>query len=133
MSTRWAAYRARWKGEEYLAFPHVDQDGDYVRIHSATGGPGFAPTESGGYVRPVPLGACDVVLFVTMVCSWRTIECQVLDERDEDLLLQFVGGSTPQARSAGFDRIERGVYRRWVGREEIRGLRENTTVLYAGD
>ena len=126
---RWATHRARWRGEELAAVLEGTVHGVVVRLRRATPAEGFTPVADDLYVRPVPAAECDAVVFVTVVGTWRGQPCQVHDERGDDLLVEHTGGSWVQARAAGFDRVARGVWRRWVPRDEVRGLREDTVLL----
>jgi hypothetical protein len=104
-------------------------DGVLVRLRRDTPAEGFTAVEADLHVRVVPAAECDAVVVVTTTGIWRGQPCQVHDERGDDLLVEHTGGSWVDARSAGFDRVARGVWRRWVPRDEVRGLREDTVLL----
>ncbi|MBA3278714.1 MAG: hypothetical protein H0U22_08350 [Geodermatophilaceae bacterium] len=129
MSTTWCSYRARWQGMEYPCT--LDQHSDSLWVHLRSTQPldEFEELDSGIYLRLVNAAECDMVAHITMVCQWRGEPCLVMDERDDELLLEYTGGQVPRALALGLKRIERGVYRGWVQRDEVRGLRENTTLL----
>ena len=116
---RWSGHRARWQGTEYRCSPEPRPDGLWLRLQDATGGP----------ARVVPAAECDALLAAVTVCRWRGEPWAVVDERSGELLLEHAGGSTPRARELGAVRVDRGVHRRWVPREEVTGLREELTVL----
>lgn len=46
-----------------------------------------------------------------------------------ELLVEYTGGLLPVARKLGMERVERGVHRRWVARDEVVGLREEAVLL----
>ncbi|WP_181871008.1 hypothetical protein [Sphaerisporangium album] len=46
-----------------------------------------------------------------------------------ELLVEYTGGLAPVARALGLPRAERGVYRGWVRRDEVLGLREHVVPL----
>ena len=127
--TIWATHRARWRGQEYPAALAGTTEGLEVRLRSGTPDDGFTEVAEGRWVRPVAAVDCDVVLSVATVGSWRGHDVVVLDEREGQLLVEDTAGSWPAARASGFDRVARGVWRRWVPRGDVRGLREDTTVL----
>lgn len=129
MSTTWCSYRARWQGMEYSCTP--DQRGDGLWVHLLSSQPldEFEELQPGTYLRLVNAVECDMVAHVTMVCHWRGEPCMVHDERADELLLEYTGGQVPRALALGLERIERGVYRGWVPREEVRSLRECATLL----
>ncbi len=129
MSTTWCSYRARWQGMEYGCTPDQHSDGLWVHLRSTQHLDEFEELDSGVYLRLVNSVECDMVFHVRMVCHWRGEPCLVQDERDDELLLEYTGGLVPRALALGFERIERGVYRGWVPRDEARGLREETTLL----
>lgn len=133
MSTSWFAYRARWQGTEYACTPEQFDDGLWVHLRSTSRVDGFEESEEGVYLRLITAADCDMVAHVTTVCDWRGEPCMVHDERvshgAEELLLEYTGGKVPRALELGLERIERGVYRGWVPRDEVRGLRESTTLL----
>jgi hypothetical protein len=129
----WAGHRARWRGEEYPVALTGTLDGLEVRLRSAVPGEAFTEVAEGVFVHQVPARECDVVLSVRTVGTWRGHEVVVLDDRDDQLLVEDLDGSWTAARAAGFDRVARGVWRRWAPRVEVRGLREDTTVLERPD
>jgi len=131
---RWTTYRARWRGEELRATPEQRFDGLWVWLVAPRATVGFdAVTDDGPWVRQVPAADCDVLLLVRTAGTWRGLPVHVHDERTGDgggdLLVEYAGGSTPEAAAAGFERVARGVHRRWVLRDEVRGLREDTALL----
>ncbi len=130
---RWWSYRARWGGVEYAANPEPRRAGLWVRLLRDQAADGFEEIAPGRHVRQVPVIECDVLVFVTMVCEWSGVPCQVRAERSGELLVEYTGGQAPVARYHGFERLERGVYRRWIPRHEARGLRENTVVLHPAE
>lgn len=114
---------------EYACTPEQFSDGLWVHLHSDQPLDEFEELQPGTYLRLVNAAECDMVAHVTMVCEWRGEPCLVHDERGDDLLLEYTGGQVPRALELGLERIERGVYRGWVRRDEVRGLRESTTLL----
>lgn len=131
MSSKWFSYRARWQGMEYACSPEPLENGVSLHLRSRQPANGFDEVEPDVHVRRVLASECDMFAYVTMVCQWRGEPCTVHDERASELLLEYTGGQVPRALELGMDRIERGVYRRWVDRDEVRGLRESTTMLVA--
>lgn len=127
--TGWAGHRARWRGEEYPVALAATTDGLEVRLRSAAPDDGFTEVAAGVFVRSVAAAECDAVLSVRTVGTWRGLAVVVLDDRPGELLVESLDGSWTAARTAGFDRVARGVWRRWVAREDVRGLREDTTLL----
>lgn len=133
---RWVTHRARWQGEELQATPEQRFDGLWVWLVAPRPRTGFAAvTDEGPWVRAVPAADCEVLLLVRTAGTWRGAPVHVHDARTrdgaEDLLVEHTGGSAPAAVAAGFERLARGVHRRWVPRAEVRGLREDTVVLGA--
>lgn len=122
--TTWSGYRARWRGADYAATVDPQPNQLWVRLRSAEQAPGFEEIEPQVFARQVTAEECDAVLFVSTVCEWRSAEFHVHDERDDDLLLEYVGGLLPVAQRLELERVERGVYRRWVPRAEVRAMRE---------
>lgn len=129
----WAFYRARWQGADYVASPEPHALELWIRLRSAEPREGFEEVEAGCHVRPVPVGECEAVHFVVTVCRWRGEPFQVLAERDGELLLEYAGGSARTAVELGLDRVERGVYRRWVPRIEAGELREHPVPVHEED
>ncbi|MGI5268813.1 hypothetical protein ACQEUU_06660 [Nonomuraea sp. CA-218870] len=124
-------YEARWRGADYPASPESRADGVWLRLRSRTPLEGFDEVAPGRWVLPVPAAECEQVTYVTTVCEWRGVPCVVLGDEngDEngDLLVEYVGGLAPVAADLGFGRVERGVHRRPVPRDEVSGLREEIT------
>ena len=126
---RWAGHRARYRGTEYRCSPEPRPEGLWIRLRSETPAPGFEEVAPGCSVRVVPATECEVLLHAAMVCEWRGEPWTVRDERPGELLCEHTGGSGPAARALGAERVDRGVYQRWVPRDEVRALREELTVL----
>jgi hypothetical protein len=129
MAARWHSYRVRWHGDEYEAGADPRPDQLWMRLYAPSPATGFDEIEPGRHVRVVPAAECGVILYVTVVCEWRGAPFQVQGEADRDLLLEYTGGLLPVARHLQLQRVDRGVYRTWVPREEVRALREHTVVL----
>ncbi|WP_433247201.1 hypothetical protein ACQPYK_46610 [Streptosporangium sp. CA-135522] len=127
--TRWHFYRARWRGAEYPASLDQHPDRLWIRLRSSEPVEGFEEVAPGCFVRPVPAEDCQAVHFVTTVCEWRGAVCQVRDERDGELLVEYIGGQVPVALALGMERVERGVYRRWIPGPEVDKLYENAVLL----
>ncbi|MFC6083140.1 hypothetical protein [Sphaerisporangium aureirubrum] len=122
-------YRARWLGAEYPAVPDPRPDGVWIRLRAGGPAEGFTEVASGVFVRAVPAVECDEVVFAVMIGEWRGATCQVRDERDGEFLVEYVGGLLPVALELGLERVERGVHRGWVPRDEVAGLREHVVPL----
>jgi hypothetical protein len=127
---KWSWYRARWQGREYRASPDPRPDMLWLRLRGAEPAEGFEEVAPHVFVRPVRAEECEEVAFVTVTCEWRGAPCQVRDERDDELLVEYTGGLLPVAVDLGFERAERGVHRRWVARDEVHGLREHVVLLH---
>jgi hypothetical protein len=125
----WHAFRARWQGEEYSAGADPRPDQLWMRLYRSGPAEGFEEVEPGRYLRTVTAAECDTILYVTTVCEWLGAPFQVHDEDDDQLLIEYTGGLVPVARRLQLQRLERGVYRAWVPRDEVRMLRENAVVL----
>ncbi len=123
------AYRARWRGEEYAAAADPQPDRLLIRLYRERPADGFDEIASDRYVRAVPATECETILHVTTVCEWRGTPFQLIDERDDELLLEYTGGLVPVAKRLGLSRVERGVYRALVPRVDVRALRENVVLL----
>ena len=131
MSTAWYSYRARWEGTEYACTTEVLADGLWVHLLSSGPLDGFEELTPGIHVKLVLAMECDMVTYARMTCRWRDEPFIVQDERPGGMLLEYTGGKVPRALELGLERIERGVYRGWVPRHEVRALRETTTMLVA--
>jgi hypothetical protein len=129
MAARWNSYRARWRGDEYEAGADPRPDQVWMRLYAPNPAAGFDEIAPGRHVRVVPAAECEVILYVTVVCEWRGAPFQVHAEADRDLLLEYTGGLRPVAQLLQLERIDRGVYRTWVPRHEVRALREHAVVL----
>ncbi len=122
------SWRARVGGEEHRAAPELRVDGWWVWLLSPRERPGFvAGPAAGEWVRELPLADCEVLVHLRRVGTWRGADCTVVDERGTELLLQHLG-TGEQARALGFEPVDRGVHRRWVPADEVRGLREEQVV-----
>lgn len=124
-------YRARWRGDDYPACPELRPEGLFVRLYSPTERDGFATVTDNRFVRAVAAAECTAVTYVATVGEWSGVPVHVHTERDERLYVEYAGQSAPQALELGFERVERGVYRTWLAKHEVRGLREQTTLIQA--
>ncbi|MET9342252.1 hypothetical protein [Nonomuraea sp. NPDC003804] len=122
-------YRARWRGADYPASPEASALEVWLRLRREDPAEGFTEVEQGCHVMTVPAAECEAVWFVTTVCTWRGTEFMVLAERDGEVLLEYLGGSAPEAVALGMERVERGVYRRWVTRDDVGELQERAVPL----
>ncbi|MGI5225447.1 hypothetical protein [Actinoallomurus sp. CA-142502] len=122
-------YRARWHDADYDASPELRSGRLWMRLRSAEPAPGFEEVRPSRYVRAVPADECAMACSVAVVCRWRGAPFRVHDQREGELLLEYTGGRVTVAQSLGLDRVERGVYRRWVARDEVSDLAEHVTLL----
>jgi hypothetical protein len=122
-------YRARWGGADYEAAPELRADGVWLRLRDSAAGAGFEEVAPGVWVRAVPAAECERVDLVTTICAWKGASFLVIAEKDGEVLLEYAGASAPVAMELGLERVERGVYRRWVARDEVAALREHATDL----
>lgn len=125
----WHTYRARWQGEEYSAAADPQPDQVCLRLYRPGPADGFDEVSPGHYVKAVTAAECDAVYHVTTVCEWQGAPFQVQDERGDELLLEYTGGSAPVAQELQLQRIERGVYRAWVPRADVPALSEHAVEL----
>lgn len=125
----WHSFRARWNGQEYTAGADPQPDQLLIRLYSTTAAEGFEQVTPERYVRVVPAGECDAILYVTTVCEWLGAPFMVHAEDGDDVLVEYTGGLLPETQRLRLQRIERGVYQAWVPRAEVRALRENVVVL----
>jgi hypothetical protein len=125
----WHSFRARWNGQEYAAGPDPQPDRLLMRLYRTSPAAGFEEIKPERYVRVVPADECDAILYVTTVCEWFGAPFLVHGETADDLLLEYTGGLLPEAQRLKLQRMERGVYKAWVPRAEVRALRENIVVL----
>jgi hypothetical protein len=108
---------------------HVPSDDLWMHLYTSSPADGFDELEPGRYRRAVQAAECDVLLYVTVVCEWRGAPFQIQDEADGELLLEYLGGLVPVALGLRLERIDRGIYRTWAPRSEVRTMRENAVVL----
>ncbi|GAA3812249.1 hypothetical protein GCM10022226_36120 [Sphaerisporangium flaviroseum] len=125
----WHSYRARWRGTDYEASADPRADRLWMRLRASEPAEGFEEVAPGRFIRPVPAQECEAVYFVTTTGRWRGAECQVHDEREGELLIEYTGGLLPVALELGLERIERGVHRGWVPRDEVLELGEHAVPL----
>ncbi|MEU4326094.1 hypothetical protein [Nonomuraea dietziae] len=128
-----SSYRVRWRGADYPASPESSGLELWLRLRREEPAEGFTEVEKGCHVKTVPATACEALWFVTTVCRWRGVEYLVHAQREGEVLLEYQGGSAPEAVALGLQRVERGVYRRWVPRAEVSELKERTVPLLSND
>lgn len=117
-------YRACWAGAVYEAAPQLGEGGLWMRLRSTSPGDGFERLEDDLYVRVVPAAECAWVRHVITVCVWRGAPFRVCAEREEELLVEYVGAQLTEAKRLDLDRMDRGVHRLWVPRAEVTELQE---------
>lgn len=124
------SWLARVEGEEHPAAPELRADGWWVWLGSARERAGFrAGPAEGEWVRELPASACEALVHLRPLGTWRGVECAVVAERDDELLLQPVADDPARARELGFAEVDRGVLRRWVPAVDVRGRRQEQTVV----
>ena len=124
------SWLARVDGEEHPAAPELRVDGWWVWLGSPRERAGFRPGPvDGEWVRELPLAACEVLVHLRPVGTWRGLECAVVAERDDELLLQPLGEDLARPRELGFVETDRGVLRRWVPADDVRARRQEQTLV----
>ncbi|MFI6290923.1 hypothetical protein ACIBEJ_05020 [Nonomuraea sp. NPDC050790] len=118
------AYRARWAGADHEAAPDLVSGALWMRLYAPAPAEGFDQVRPGRFVRAVPAAECSAIWHVTTVCEWRGAPFLVHAERESELLVEYTGGDARHAAALGLERVERGVYRAWVAREEVSALGE---------
>jgi hypothetical protein len=114
-------YVVTWRGREYDAAP----DGDQARIYSPEPGEGFDEVRPGRYIRVLPAGEFDEMVYVRTTCTWRGQPFIVLAEADSWLRLEYSGGRAPVARALGLEEFDFGVYQGWAPANEVNDLYEH--------
>ncbi|MET7461661.1 hypothetical protein [Nonomuraea sp. NPDC005501] len=117
-------YLACWAGAVFEAAPQLGEGGLWMRLRSTSPADGFERLEDGLYVHAVPAAECAWVRHVITVCMWRGAPFLVCAEREDELLVEYVGAHVTVARELDLDRIDRGVHRLWVRRAEVSELQE---------
>lgn len=123
-------YLARWRGGEYEASPDGTGETLQVRLYRTGAADGFAELQDDRHVRVVPASEVVRLLYVRDVAEWRGHPVQVLYDQGSGHVVQYAGGIEPEARSAGFDRAERGLWLAVVPRHELRARRDEVVVLW---
>ncbi|MFI9550161.1 hypothetical protein [Nonomuraea endophytica] len=127
------AYRARWSGADYEAAAELLSGVLWMRLYGSAPADGFEQVRPGRFVRAVPAAECSAIWHVTTVCEWQGAPFLVHTARESELLIEYTGGDARHAVALGLERIERGVYRVWVGRDEVVALGEKVvTVVTTG-
>jgi hypothetical protein len=117
-------YVARWQGREYEA----SLDGGLVRLYDTDAGPGFERVAAGRYRRLVAAGEVAWLGYARTVGVWRGEPVLVLAAHEERYLVEYVGGRAPVATALGLTRVDVAVYRGWVDRAEVSGVRQELVV-----
>lgn len=95
-----------------------------MRLRRSSPAEGFERLEDDLYVRAVPAAECAWVRHVIIVCMWRSAPFRVCAERQDELLVEYIGAQVTVAKALDLDRIDRGVHRLWVRRSEVSELQE---------
>lgn len=113
---------ATYRGDELEAAVYLGDDVQLVALRSDIALDGFEP-EGERFVRDVELSDCDAVHFVRSVGQYRGLPVVILDELGDQLEVESLAHHAPAAAEAGLERVERGVYRSWVGAHEVQQQR----------
>lgn len=115
---------ATYRGDELEAAVYLKDDAQLVVLRSDIALDGFEPEPEGErFVRDVELSECDAVHFVRSVGQYRGLPVAILDELGDQLEVESLAHHAPAAAEAGLERVERGVYRGWVGSHEVQQQR----------
>ncbi|TYB64374.1 hypothetical protein FXF51_21920 [Nonomuraea sp. PA05] len=118
------SYRARWSGTDYEASPDLAGGRLRMRLYGTAPADGFEEIGPGRFLRTVPAADCSAIWHVTTVCEWRGAPFLVHTTHGTRLLIEYTGGDALQAAGLGLERVERGVYRLWVRRDEVMAMSE---------
>jgi hypothetical protein len=122
-------YVARWRGIDYEASPDISAGQVSVRLYQTHPAPSFEELAPGRHRLVVPLSEVERLSHVSEICTWRGQPFRVVDRRGADLLVEYTGGQAPVAEQLGLDRVDRGVYRRWIAATEAEAIRDEVLVL----
>lgn len=123
-------YLARWRGGEYEASPDGTGGGIRIRLYRTDPADGFQELGPGRHRRVVPADEVIRLLYVRDVAEWHSRPVQVLHEQGPGYVVQYTGGVEAEARSAGFDRYDRGLWMAVAPRDELRSRRDEIVVLW---
>ncbi|GAA2207361.1 hypothetical protein GCM10009850_028190 [Nonomuraea monospora] len=121
---RQPSYRARWAESDYEASPDLVGGRLWIRLYGTAPEDGFEEIGPGRFLRRVPAADCSAIWHVTTVCEWRGAPFLVHTAHGTRLLVEYTGGDALQAAALGLERVDRGVYRRWVRRDEVMAMKE---------
>ncbi|MFI6180008.1 MULTISPECIES: hypothetical protein [unclassified Nonomuraea] len=123
------SYRVRWAGADHEASPDLVDGVLFMRLYAPEPADGFEEVAPGRYVRAVPAADCAAIWHLTVVCEWRGAPFLVRAAREAELLIEYLGANAPHAAELGLERVERGVHRAWVLRDEVSALSEKAVAL----
>lgn len=126
--TSHARYVATVDGERFECSIGRDVIFTHVLLFSDTPRDGFEAAGPGRYVRAVELSDTDLVEYEQEIATWRAHKVLVLHEA-ERVDVEYAEGDFVAAAAAGFERVERGVYRRAVRYDELEDRRVETLTV----
>jgi hypothetical protein len=87
--------------------------------------PGFEPVKAGLWRKWVSRDEVSELYKVEYRCTYRGLDCTAAREDDDGRVeLLYLIGNSYAAKDAGFEEIDRGVFRIWVSRNDLPDLHE---------
>ncbi|GAA3386907.1 hypothetical protein [Cryptosporangium minutisporangium] len=124
-----AGYVARWRGQEYEAFPAPTTEELWIRLYTDRPEPGFDRVGEGRYRRIVLAADLEQLGYDRPVATWRDQPFLLRSREGGWAHLEYTGGNAAVAARLGCTRVERGVYEIRVRSDELTGVRMETVLI----
>lgn len=120
---------AIYLGREYEA--GIKDDGQIIlRSHDTNDiNFGFKLYREIVFVKVVPRAEIESVYIKQARAIYKEIEFSIIDERDTDVLLSTMQGDYTKLLGMGFSVVEKGVYHKWINKDEIERTYEVKEVI----
>ncbi|WP_205752218.1 hypothetical protein [Cryptosporangium phraense] len=124
-----AGYLARWRGEDFEAFPAPTPEGLWVRLYADRPRDGFDFVREGRYRRVVLGAEVERIVYLRPVALWRGEPFLLRSDENGWAHLEYTGGDAATAARLGCAAGERGVYSVRARVSELTGVRSEAIEL----
>lgn len=83
---------------------------------------GFEAIGDGRYYRTVETAECKAFWYEQEIGTWAHLPVVILQRQGNTTVIEYAAGDFLSAQDAGFERLERGIYRRTVPNIELQDV-----------
>ncbi len=118
---------AVYQGNEYEA--GKKSDSFFLRSYNSNDvAKGFFLYKGTVYIKDVQRSDLEEVYSITTFAEYKKVKLQVLKEEGERILLSGMVGDYRIFENLGMDLVDRGIYHKWVNKNDVTSLYEEKTL-----